>query len=120
MEKCALKRDCSAFEIKPGLKLTDLPRFPLEESAQMTRDERFTSVSVYLAKVVDHLQGVEDEPIVTPVRRNHDGSGSCRVSQNLKGEDVLPLIQEGDSTHPTGPERTRQEVRPHKMVGRKD
>ena len=27
----------------------------------MTKEERFASVTVYLAKVVDHLQGVEKE-----------------------------------------------------------
>ena len=35
----------------------------------MTKEERFTAVSIYLAKVVDHLQGNEDEPeIYPPVR----------------------------------------------------
>ena len=62
IEHCAIKRDCSAFEPKPNLKLGDMPGFPLNESAGMTREEKFTSVTIYLAKVVDHLQGIEYEP----------------------------------------------------------
>ena len=61
VEHCAIKRDCSGFDPKPNLKLADMPRFPLQESADMTREEKFTSVTVYLAKVVDHLSGVEED-----------------------------------------------------------
>jgi hypothetical protein len=59
VEHCAIKRDCSAFEEKPEINLIDMPRFPLEESAQMTKEERLTSVTIYLAKIIDHLQGRE-------------------------------------------------------------
>lgn len=59
VEDCALKRDCSGFEPKPNLKIGDMPRFP--NTASMTKEEKFTVVTVYLAKIVDHLQGVEDE-----------------------------------------------------------
>ena len=59
IEDCAIKRDCSAFEPKPNLKLIDMPSFPLCESAEMTKEEKFTSVTIYLSKVVDHLQGRE-------------------------------------------------------------
>ena len=61
IEHCAIERDCSAFDPKPNLKLGDLPRFPLQASANMTKEEKFTSVTVYLAKVVDHLNGINDE-----------------------------------------------------------
>ncbi len=59
VENCAIKRDCSAFDPKPSLKLIDMPRFPLEESGSMTKEEKFTVVTVYLAKMIDHLQGRE-------------------------------------------------------------
>jgi hypothetical protein len=59
VENCAIKRDCSAFEPKPNLKLADMPRFPKTEG--MSRDEKFASVTVYLAKIVDHLNGNDDE-----------------------------------------------------------
>ena len=72
IEDCALKRDCSGFDPRPNLKLGDMHRFPLKESASMTKEEKFTAVTVYLAKVVDHLQGNEDhtDPILAyPARR---------------------------------------------------
>src|SRR5690349_10320720 len=62
IEDCALKRDCSAFEPKPNLKLSDMPQFPLHETANMTKEERFASVTIYLAKIVDHLNGTEPDP----------------------------------------------------------
>jgi len=61
VEHCAVKRDCSGFDPKPNLKLADMPRFPLRESANMTREEKFTLVTIYLAKLVDHINGVEEE-----------------------------------------------------------
>ena len=61
VENCAIKRDCSGFEPKPDLKLSDMPRFPLRESVGMSKEERFTSVAIYIAKIVDHLNGIEDE-----------------------------------------------------------
>ena len=62
MEHCAVKRDASYFEPKPGITLEDLPRFPFRDfQAEMTRTERGVSVAFYLSKVVDHLKGVEDE-----------------------------------------------------------
>jgi hypothetical protein len=55
VEDCAIKRDCSGFEERPNLKLINLPRFP--ETKDMTKEEKFTSVTIYLSKVIDHLQG---------------------------------------------------------------
>lgn len=60
VENCAIKRDCSAFDPMPNLTLSDMPRFPNTKS--MSREEKFTSVTIYLSKVVDHLQGIEPEP----------------------------------------------------------
>lgn len=59
VEDCAVKRDCSAFDLKANLTLVDMPRFPLVESAEMTKEEKFTCVTIYLAMIVDHLQGNE-------------------------------------------------------------
>jgi hypothetical protein len=59
VEHCAIERDCSGFEEKPNLKLAGMPRFPKTDG--MTKEEKFTSVTVYLAKVVDHLNGIDDE-----------------------------------------------------------
>jgi hypothetical protein len=57
VEECSVNRDCSHFEEKPGMKLGDMPRFP--ETKELTKEEKFTSVTIYLSKVVDHLQGRE-------------------------------------------------------------
>jgi hypothetical protein len=59
-EHCAVKKDTSYFQPKPDLTLAEMPSFPNTEG--MTREERFTSVTIYLAKVVDHLKGGCHEP----------------------------------------------------------
>jgi hypothetical protein len=61
VESCAIKRDCSSFDPKPNLELIDMPSFPLNKSAEMTKEEKFTVVTVYLAKVVDQLAGREEK-----------------------------------------------------------
>lgn len=67
VENCAIKRDCSGFLPKENLDLADMPRFP--RTNEMTREEKFTSVTIYLAKVVDHLKGIENEHGTYLVRR---------------------------------------------------
>ncbi len=64
IESCNPKGDCSGFEVKPNLTLDDMPPFP--ETKDMSKEEKFTSVTIYLSKVVDHLQGIEDEPAYLP------------------------------------------------------
>jgi hypothetical protein len=101
IEHCAIERDCSYFEPKPNLKLSDMPRFPLKESESMTKEEKFTAVTVYLSKVVDHLQGKENEPIFTPTRRtNFDHSRNSTLFENIKVKDLLSSFhQEGNTAH---------------------
>jgi hypothetical protein len=94
IEHCAVKRDCSAFEPKPNLKLSDMPHFPLKDTANMTKEERFTSVTVYLAKVVDHLQGNEDEGPVILARASRANisaeiAGISSSLQDLQNETVI-------------------------------
>jgi hypothetical protein len=98
VEHCAVKRDCSAFEPKPGLRLSDMPRFPLKESGSMTKEEKFMSVTIYLAKVVDHLQGVEEEhTIYPPLRREDMRLSEARVLPgNVQVDELLNSVsQEG-------------------------
>jgi hypothetical protein len=59
IEDCAPNRNCSGFELKPGINLIDMPRFPSEQIGQMTKEEKLTAVTVYIAKTVDHLKGIE-------------------------------------------------------------
>lgn len=117
IEDCAIKRDCSGFRVKPALRIEDMPRFPA--TADMTRSEKFTSVSVYLAKTVDHLQGACDE--YHPVRRPHlDSAASGKVPANLKIKAVLSDIKEAVSPPATGKKRTRKRVRPKEVAGTAD
>ena len=60
IEECAISRDTSWFELKPGLRFVDLPRYPIDEVKDMTKEEKFTSVVVYISKIADHLKGVDD------------------------------------------------------------
>jgi hypothetical protein len=110
IEHCAIKRDCSGFAIKPGVNLIDLPRFPIEHISEMTKEEKFTSVAVYVAKTVDHLKGVEDEPTCPPLRRpNHDSSTSSSLPENFESEDLLLGIYQRN----TSPEnRTKRQDSP--------
>ena len=65
-----------------------MPRFPKTDG--MTREEKFTSVTIYLAKVVDHLQGNEDEPkIYPPVRENIYDSQNSVLTNTVKIQDLL-------------------------------
>ncbi len=86
VEHCSIRRDCSAFEPKPNLKLSDMPRFPKTE--HMTKEEKFTSVTIYLAKVVDRLQGIEDEaPLLVFPRTSRAvniGAELAEVAASLK------------------------------------
>jgi len=90
IEQCAVDRDCSGFEPKQNLKIEDMPRFPLRESASMTKEEKYTSVTIYLSKVVDHLKGVDDEPVYAPIRRQDTyRARSVSLSEDFKMEDLL-------------------------------
>jgi len=119
VEDCAIKRDCSAFEPKPNLKLSDMPRFPLEETASMTKEEKFTSVTIYLAKLVDQAQGVDNEPV--PSRRPyHDRTAGSQVSANIEIQSILHGISQTDTSHPIEPQREDQTIGPDSLVESSD
>ena len=83
VEHCAVKRDCSFFDEKPNLKITDLPRFP--DTRGKTKEEKFTLVTVYLAKVVDHLQGTEN------VKQSLNGSKGLQTKSTDKGKAIVEV-----------------------------
>ena len=60
IEDCAVKRDASRFEMKPGLNLQDLPAYPINDTEDMTKEEKYMSVIIYLTKVIDHLKGEDN------------------------------------------------------------
>ena len=92
IEHCAIYNDCSYFEPKPGMNIGDMPRFPLNETKEMTEKEKFTAIALYLARVVDHLIGFEDgHTNCRPIRRQIlHGAGSRCLLEDLKVEDLLP------------------------------
>ena len=84
----------------------------------MTIEEKFASVTIYLAKVVDHLQGEKDEPSYPPLRRpNYDSSISSQVSANIKVEDILPDLAAGVASLEIGEERPSETVGPSEVAG---
>ena len=98
-----------------------MPRFPIDSISEMTKEEKFTSVAVYVAKTVDHLKGVQDDPELTPIRRpNYDSSSSSNIPANLEVQDLLPSVEETNSPHPPGAECPCKEVRPNQVVRTKD
>ena len=114
-----MNRDCSYFEEKPNLKLIDLPRFP--QTKDMTKEEKFTSVTIYLSKVVDHLQGNESNEYTYPVRRPvlHRSGGSS-LPQNVKIEDLLHGIQAKNSPSEDGEEHSNSGVRSSEVDSNSD
>jgi hypothetical protein len=86
----------------------------------MTKEERFTSVTVYLAKVVDHLKGVDDETIYPPIIRRKDiyRAGSVGVSENIEVKDLLPGVQKGNSSSEDRKKRPDSPDRSSEMDGR--
>jgi len=121
IEHCAVKRDCSGFALKPGMNLIDLPRFPIDSISQMTKEEKFTSVAVYIAKTVDHLKGVEDEPSYPPLRRpNPDSYPSGQVPANLQVEDILPNLAAGAASLEVGEKRPSETIGSDEVAGTSD
>lgn len=107
VENCALKRDCSAFEEKPGLELPDMPRFPKQDELT-TPAEKFTAVSVYLSKTIDHLQGYKHEPqpvIKRPSLNRSTGSG---VLADEQVESILSLLHKETTVYQASEERKDQ------------
>ncbi|MCI0563790.1 MAG: hypothetical protein MN733_35395 [Nitrososphaera sp.] len=65
IEQCAPKRDMSHFKPDKELELEAMPRFPMRAwQEEMTSKERQACAAIYLAKAIDHLQGVRIVPKV--------------------------------------------------------
>ncbi len=112
IESCAVRRDCSRFEVKKDLKLSDMPAFPKTDG--MTREERFTAVTVYLAKVVDQLQGRDNEPVIR--RPYPDSQASLRVLASLQKQDLLHDQSETNPLHSDREERQSTSIPADEMA----
>ena len=87
VEECAPAGDYRHFELKEGVNLPDMPRFPTEEFLkQMPPKVRQVVVAIYLAKMVDHLQGIEspDMPVAYRPRRSQVSSQTVADPESEK------------------------------------
>jgi len=100
IEVCAPSRDCSFFKLKIGLNLEDMPRFPLKETDEMTREEKFTSVAVYISKITDHLKGVDDgrEPGAFTYRKR-----GFKISSDVEVSGLHDDSKEGTAVYQSEP-----------------
>lgn len=87
IEQCAVERDCSGFEEKPNLELIDMPRFP--NTDDMSREEKFTCVAVYLSKVVEHIQGENFVPVRSLSSRSRRVMNNKSVGAVTQDEKVV-------------------------------
>jgi len=95
VENCAIKKDMSAFELKKGVELPDLPPFPLDEFIHtMTPRERQNVMAVYMAKTVDFIQGRKEElherPPVFPGRSSVNSERNPIHTESITGTGLYP------------------------------
>lgn len=84
---CAIKRDCSEFEVKTDLNLEDMPPMP-DQSQLETPAEKFTCLYIYTQRMVDHLKGVTHEPRLIK-RPNFHNTASGWILTNKPSEVIL-------------------------------
>lgn len=102
VEQCSPKRDCSGFDEKPNLKLADMPRYP--KTKDMTKEEKFTSLNIYLAKVVDHLQGAENEQALFSRDSRHERIPIITTSAGQQIKDILSGVTKEIFQQPIEPQ----------------
>ena len=97
--QCAPKRDTSWFQLKEGINLEDLGRFPQKAWQQeMSGAERQAVAGVYLKVIVDHLKGVRN----VPTRTYPDSIGNRRFLEALKKQSLSYDSEEPDSPSQNG------------------
>jgi len=114
IERCVPAKDYSWFELKE-INFQDLPPFPIEEfSNGMPAKVRGLVVAAYLKKIVDFLQGVEDERVTYSER--------CRrISNHLPVTALLTYSAEEDPARQALRKAYRDKAeRPARVVGEED
>lgn len=121
IESCAITKDMSGFDPRPNISLLDMPRFPIKDAGKMTKEERFTIVAIYLSKIVDYLQGVENEyKDLNSGRHNLDSRRSRTLFKDFKVEDILSGVHESHPSPETGTQCEDQAVRPTEVADSTD
>jgi hypothetical protein len=118
IEECAPAKDYRWFELKKGVNLEDMPRFPLEEFTNgMPARTRGIVVAVYLKKIVDCLQG----RVEYDLPRIDDRKNGRRVLDHLPISALLDGPEAGDTSHPIiGAEDSDPSDRPGDMAGKEE
>ena len=113
VEECALKRDCSHFELREDVTLDDLPKYPLSQTNGMTRNEKFISLAVYVAKITEALKGDKNGT-------DHDYPPSRRILKAFQKQGVLPDPQERNTPYPDWSKRESVGVGPNCLDTKKE
>lgn len=108
IEHCAVKRDTSYFRPKENQKLEDMPPMPKIEDLQ-TREEKFTALYIYTAKLVEEKQGADHDPIIIR-RQNFESVPSGRVSSVVPIQNLLHASEASVTVFETGKKRKDQGV----------
>ncbi|MCP4425764.1 MAG: hypothetical protein GY803_14815 [Chloroflexi bacterium] len=121
IEGCAPNRKTTQFELKKDVNLSMLPPFPFREwQEDMNPAERKTVAGLYLSKIVDRLQGRENNVWTRSTRPDPDRYRNDRVSKAVKVESVSRIVKEGDTLHSNGQEGADTSERYAKVPGGKD
>jgi hypothetical protein len=114
---CAITRNMSAFKLKKGVELSDLPPFPLDDFIEaMTPNERKVIMAVYMAKAVDFIQGRKELPNVYQ-RRGTSLSEADHGRDRFQENEVDGAHQERDGTSQNRAELLRETVRSQTVAG---
>jgi hypothetical protein len=117
VEDCASEGDYRWFELKKGVNFNDMPAFPLDDFIREVPSRvRGIVAAVYLAKIVDVLQGrVEYDLPKFPIANHKTGS---RVFDALKVASLLDDPAKGDPAHtPIGEAGSDSSNGPGEVVG---
>jgi hypothetical protein len=118
VEGCAITKDCSQFEPNEVFELIDLPSFPLKEwQHEMTSKERQAAAGVYIAKIVDCLQGRQPDVWNHRTRPYTNRPRNSRISEAIQEQSIQPGAKEPDSSHQDREEREDQAFGPSQVVG---
>lgn len=107
VEVCVPRRDTCWFELKRDYTLEELPPFSFETwQNDLTARERQTYIGLYMAKVVDRLQGREKNVWTRFDRAAVDRQRDGRTAQAIQIESLRDGQEKGNSAHPAGEKHT--------------
>jgi hypothetical protein len=101
IESCSIRRDCSGFEMKKGLRLEEMSHYPLGEFiGEMTPKERTIAIGVYVFAIVENLKEGKNGRVYL-----YD-SGNSQVFENQQKQN---LFVGKNGQNPLCPDREERE-----------